>query len=113
MGVDTVPNPWFGRVVGGSLHGAMVFAGDQGSLDHIGLSPMLWQEQNARRMQILVVDDSVHIHHQLRTYFSAAGYENVSYVLSAAEAFEQIAYNDKRVANSVDLILMDIDPSVA
>lgn len=70
---------------------------------------MLWQEQNARRMQILVVDDSVHIHHQLRTYFSSAGYENVSYALSAAEAFEQIAYNDRRVANSVDLILMDID----
>jgi len=54
-------------------------------------------------MNILIVDDSIHVHHQLKVFLGTEDFNSIHGVYSAAEAS---VYLDK---HPVDLILMDIE----
>jgi len=60
-------------------------------------------------MRILVVDDSVHVHHQLRVFLTADGHEDLAFAFSAREAFELLGLDDDTPSPAADLVLMDIE----
>lgn len=61
-------------------------------------------------MRILVVDDSVDVHHQLRVFLTADGHGDLAFVFSAREAYELLGLDDDAPTTAaVDLVLMDIE----
>jgi len=61
-------------------------------------------------MKILVVDDSRHVHLQLKVFLKSAGYEDVQFIESAEKALEFLGvHNNDKPQETVELILMDIN----
>ncbi len=61
-------------------------------------------------MRILIVDDSKHVHTQLKIFLNADGYTDLFFAESAFEAFEMLGLNSgSGIKDDVDLILMDIE----
>ena len=61
-------------------------------------------------MAILIIDDSQHIHMQLKVFLNAGGYTNLHFSSSADEAFDFLGISSPfKNAPDVDVILMDIE----
>jgi len=60
------------------------------------------------KMGILVVDDSLDVHNQLKVFLRSNGLENIIFADSAAAAFEILGIDEGQLNVSIDLILMDI-----
>ncbi len=61
-------------------------------------------------MRILIVDDSKHVHTQLKIFLNSEGYNDLLFARSAFEAFEILGLNSSgKFAGGLDLILMDIE----
>lgn len=60
-------------------------------------------------MTILIVDDSIHVHHQIKAFLATGGYHELVFADSAVEAFAYLGMMTKPFkAAEADLILMDI-----
>lgn len=60
-------------------------------------------------MKILIVDDSSHVHHQIKAFLASGGYHQLFFAVSAVEAFAYLGMTkDASTPTEVDLILMDI-----
>ncbi|MBM4055766.1 MAG: diguanylate cyclase [Planctomycetes bacterium] len=60
-------------------------------------------------MGILIVDDSEHVHTQLRFFLTSSGYQKLTFAESAAEAYACLEIDSPQpAADKFDLILMDI-----
>ncbi len=65
--------------------------------------------KNTTHMKILVVDDSIHVHHQIKAFLSSGGYNNLVFTSTATEAFTYLGLSKKPfMKTEVDLILLDI-----
>jgi len=60
-------------------------------------------------MRILVVDDSVHVHQQLKVFLASGGYTDLAFASSAREAFDLLRLDGEAPDPAADLVLMDID----
>lgn len=61
-------------------------------------------------MRILIVDDSKHVHTQLKIFLNSDGFNALLFAESAFEAFEILGLNSRsEFMDDLDLILMDIE----
>ena len=61
-------------------------------------------------MRILIVDDSQHVHAQLKVFLNAAGYNDLLFASSGKEALDLLNVAALQSGGpDVDLILMDIE----
>jgi diguanylate cyclase (GGDEF)-like protein len=67
------------------------------------------QTSSRTGMNILIVDDSVHVRRQIQAFLAAGGYRNFTFAGSATEALSYLGVTTNPfVPAEVDLILMDI-----